>query len=48
MPEGWTRRQIQGEKAPVVYWDSPDDGRQMQIFELSEPTPADSLDLAEH
>ncbi|MFB9734781.1 hypothetical protein [Streptomyces sp. NPDC057386] len=48
VPEGWTRRQIQGEKAPVVYWDSPDDGRQMQIFELSEPTPADSLDLAEH
>ncbi|WP_240203494.1 hypothetical protein [Streptomyces actuosus] len=48
VPEGWTRRQKQGEKAPVVFYDSPGDGRQLQIFALSEPTPAQSLDLAEN
>ncbi|MEV7318961.1 hypothetical protein [Streptomyces sp. NPDC093970] len=48
VPQGWTRRQQQGEKAPVVYYDSPSDGRQLQIFALSEATPAESLDLAEH
>lgn len=48
VPEGWTRRQVQGEKAPVVYYDSPSDGRQLQIFALSEDTPAQSLDLAEN
>ncbi|RPE41349.1 hypothetical protein EDD90_4434 [Streptomyces sp. Ag109_O5-1] len=48
VPRGWTRRQQQGEKAPVVYYDSPSDGRQLQIFELSEATPAESLDLAEN
>ncbi|MET9383779.1 hypothetical protein ABZY09_22585 [Streptomyces sp. NPDC002928] len=48
VPEGWTRRQKQGEKAPVVYYDSPDDGRQLQIFALAERTPAESLDLAEN
>ncbi|WP_143145014.1 hypothetical protein [Streptomyces humi] len=48
VPEGWTRRQVQGEKAPVVYYDSPSDGRQLQIFALSEDTPAESLDLAEN
>ncbi|MFE2264114.1 hypothetical protein [Streptomyces griseosporeus] len=48
VPEGWTRRQKQGEKAPVVFYDSPGDGRQLQIFALSEPTPAQSFDLAEN
>ncbi|MFF9275219.1 hypothetical protein [Streptomyces griseosporeus] len=48
VPEGWSRRQKQGEKAPVVFYDSPGDGRQLQIFALSEPTPAESLDLAEN
>ncbi|MGW4909596.1 hypothetical protein [Streptomyces sp. NPDC004270] len=48
VPQGWTRRQQQGEKAPVVYYDSPSDGRQLQIFALSEATPAESLDLAEN
>ncbi|MEU2426227.1 hypothetical protein ABZ619_35345 [Streptomyces sp. NPDC007851] len=48
VPQGWTRRQVQGEKAPVVYYDSPSDGRQLQIFALSEDTPAQSLDLAEN
>ncbi|WP_129307291.1 hypothetical protein [Streptomyces sp. L2] len=48
VPEGWTRRQKQGEKAAVVYYDSPSDGRQLQIFELSESTPSESLDLAEN
>ncbi|MFD7875476.1 hypothetical protein ACFV5G_15450 [Streptomyces sp. NPDC059766] len=48
VPEGWTRRQKQGELAPVVSYDSPDDGRRLQIFALAESTPAESLDLAEH
>ncbi|MER5523899.1 hypothetical protein ABT075_04690 [Streptomyces sp. NPDC002677] len=48
VPQGWTRRQQQGEKAPVVYYDSPSDGRQLQIFALSEATPSESLDLAEN
>ncbi|MER6985020.1 hypothetical protein ABT317_50840, partial [Streptomyces carpinensis] len=48
VPEGWTRRQKQGEKAPVVYYDSPSDGRQLQIFAVTEGTPATSLDLAEN
>jgi uncharacterized protein (DUF736 family) len=48
VPQGWTRRQQQGEKAPVVYYDSPSDGRQLQIFTLAEATPAESLDLAEN
>ncbi|MFE3163488.1 hypothetical protein [Streptomyces sp. NPDC059224] len=48
VPQGWVRRQRQGEKAPVVYYDSPSDGRQLQIFAVSEATPAESLDLAEN
>ncbi|MFI5683592.1 hypothetical protein [Streptomyces sp. NPDC051636] len=48
VPEGWKRRQKHGEKAMVVFYDSPSDGRQLQIFELSEATPAESLDLAEN
>ncbi|MBP2049490.1 hypothetical protein J2Z21_002421 [Streptomyces griseochromogenes] len=48
VPEGWTRRQKQGEKAAVVFYDAPSDGRLLQIFELAEPTVTESLDLAEH
>ncbi|PWI17581.1 hypothetical protein DI272_28010 [Streptomyces sp. Act143] len=48
VPEGWTRRQKQGEKAPVVFYDAPDDGRQLQIFRLAEDTPAESLHQAEN
>jgi hypothetical protein len=48
VPQGWIRRQQQGEKAPVVHYDSPSDGRQLQIFALAEATPAESLDLAEN
>ena len=48
IPEGWIRSQRQGEKAPVVYYDAPDDGRSLQIFALAEDTPAESLDLAEN
>jgi hypothetical protein len=48
VPEGWTRRQKQGQLAPVVSYDAPADGRQLQIFELAEDTPARSLDLAEN
>ncbi|MGW2703514.1 hypothetical protein [Streptomyces sp. NPDC001340] len=48
VPDGWTRRQKQGEKATVVFYDSPSDGRQLQIFELAESTVTESLDLAEN
>ncbi|WP_037682019.1 hypothetical protein [Streptomyces griseus] len=48
VPEGWTRRQKQGQLAAVVSYDSPDDGRHLQIFALAEDTPAQSLDLAEN
>lgn len=48
IPEGWTRSQRQGEKAPVVFYDAPDDGRSLQIFALAEDTPAESLALAEN
>ncbi|MDC0765875.1 hypothetical protein [Streptomyces sp. HD] len=48
VPEGWIRRQEQGVKAPVVHYDSPDGDRGLQIFALSEDTPAESLDLAEN
>ncbi|WP_367321241.1 hypothetical protein [Streptomyces sp. HUAS ZL42] len=48
VPADWTRRQKQGRLAPLVYYDSPGDGRQLQIFALAEKTPAQSLDLAEN
>lgn len=48
VPQDWIRRQKEGEKAPVVFYDAPDDGRQLQIFRLSEDSPADSLRLAEN
>ncbi|MFE7269058.1 hypothetical protein [Streptomyces sp. NPDC057623] len=48
IPQGWIRSQRQGEKAPVVFYDAPDDGRSLQIFALAEGTPAESLDLAEN
>ncbi|MFG2128121.1 hypothetical protein ACGFNV_10015 [Streptomyces sp. NPDC048751] len=48
VPEGWTRRQKQGQLAPVVSYDAPGDGRRLQIFALAEDTPAQSLDLAEN
>ncbi|MDN3024510.1 hypothetical protein [Streptomyces sp. S.PB5] len=48
VPEDWIRRQQEGEKAPVVFYDAPDDGRQLQIFRLAEDTPAESLRLAEN
>ncbi|MFJ6084059.1 hypothetical protein ACIQI8_21910 [Streptomyces sp. NPDC092369] len=47
VPEGWTRRQKTGQLAPVVFYDAPGDGRQLQIFRISEATPAESLELAE-
>ncbi|WP_369171870.1 hypothetical protein AB5J49_29515 [Streptomyces sp. R28] len=48
VPEEWIRSQRQGEKAPVVLYGSPEDGRSLQIFALAENTPAESLDLAEN
>ncbi|MEU6145417.1 hypothetical protein ABZ848_34355 [Streptomyces sp. NPDC047081] len=47
VPDGWTRREKQGKLAPVVFYDSPDDGRQLQIFQVTESTPYESLTLAE-
>ncbi|MFJ9540428.1 hypothetical protein ACIRPX_24585 [Streptomyces sp. NPDC101225] len=47
VPETWTRRQTQGKLAPVVYYDNAADGRQLQIFEVTEDTPYQSLTLAE-
>ena len=47
VPQGWSRREEQGKLAPVVYYDAPSDGRQLQIFEVTESTPYDSLTLAE-
>ncbi|MGX9883566.1 hypothetical protein [Streptomyces sp. NPDC002276] len=48
IPRDWTRAQRQGAKAPVISYDSPDGTRRLQIFRVSEPSPAESLDLAEH
>ncbi|MER7719522.1 hypothetical protein ABTX99_21690 [Streptomyces flaveolus] len=48
VPEGWRRHEKPGESAAVVTYDSPDGGRQLQIFALVEDTPAASLDLAEN
>lgn len=47
VPEDWIRRQKQGEEAPVVFYDAPDDGRQLQIFKVTEPTLEKSLTQAE-
>ncbi|WP_260859577.1 hypothetical protein [Streptomyces cupreus] len=47
VPEDWIRRQRQGEEAPVVFYDAPDDGRQLQIFKVTEPTLEKSLSQAE-
>ncbi|MFF4499912.1 hypothetical protein [Streptomyces sp. NPDC001401] len=48
VPLGWTRREKQGMAAPVVYYDSPHDGRELQIFQTAESSPAESLSLAEN
>jgi hypothetical protein len=48
IPQGWTRRQKQGQSAPVVYYDSPGGDRQLQIFQVTEATPYASLQLAEN
>ncbi|MER5448901.1 hypothetical protein ABT065_25265 [Streptomyces sp. NPDC002764] len=47
VPQGWTRREEQGKLAPIVYYDAPADGRQLQIFRVTESTPYKSLTLAE-
>ncbi|MEU6353962.1 hypothetical protein ABZ896_32300 [Streptomyces sp. NPDC047072] len=48
VPVGWTRTEKQGQLAPVVSFDAPEDGRRLQVFRLAEETPAASLDLAEN
>ncbi|WP_405862960.1 hypothetical protein OG407_31465 [Streptomyces sp. NBC_01515] len=48
IPRGWTRAQRQGAKAPVVTYNSPDGNRRLQIFRITENSPAESLDLAEN
>ncbi|MFF4798223.1 hypothetical protein ACFY1U_07395 [Streptomyces sp. NPDC001351] len=47
VPKGWTRREEQGKLARIVYYDAPSDGRQLQIFQVTESTPYESLTLAE-
>lgn len=48
VPRGWTRSEKQGRSAPVVVYDAPADGRRLQVFRITEDTPAQSLDLAEN
>jgi hypothetical protein len=48
VPRGWTRAQRQGARAPVVSYASPDGTRRLQIFRISENSPAGSLGLAEN
>ncbi|MDH6452351.1 hypothetical protein [Streptomyces sp. SAI-149] len=48
VPGGWTRTEKQGQSAPVVIYDAPADGRRLQVFRITEDTPAQSLDLAEN
>lgn len=48
VPDGWTRTEKQGQLAPVVSFDAPEDGRRLQVFRLAEDSPAGSLDLAEN
>ncbi|MET7690112.1 hypothetical protein ABZT06_19365 [Streptomyces sp. NPDC005483] len=48
VPRGWTRNEKQGRSAPVVVYDAPADGRRLQVFRITEDTPAQSLDLAEN
>ncbi|GAA3824082.1 hypothetical protein GCM10022403_066900 [Streptomyces coacervatus] len=47
VPLGWTRAQKEASLTPVVFYDSPDRDRELQIFQISESSPAKSLDLAE-
>ncbi|MGW5635790.1 hypothetical protein [Streptomyces sp. NPDC003832] len=47
VPEDWIRRQQPGEAAPVVFYDAPDDGRQLQIFRITEASVEESLTRAE-
>ncbi|MEV0176687.1 hypothetical protein AB0I00_36955 [Streptomyces sp. NPDC050803] len=47
VPEDWIRRQQPGQKAPVVFYDAPDDGRQLQIFEITEENVVESQRVAE-
>jgi hypothetical protein len=48
VPEDWIRRQEEGVKAPVVFYDAPDDGRQLHIFLVTEKNDRDSLFQAEN
>lgn len=48
VPRSWIRTEKQGSLAPVVVYDAPADGRRLQIFRISEDTPARSLGLAEN
>ncbi|MEU6142464.1 hypothetical protein ABZ848_19085 [Streptomyces sp. NPDC047081] len=48
VPDGWARSEKQAQASAVVYFDAPGDGRQLQIFEVAESTPAESLDVAEN
>ncbi|MFD7815802.1 hypothetical protein ACFV6E_23195 [Streptomyces sp. NPDC059785] len=49
VPEGWTRTvDPRGDKPPVVHYTAPGGDAELEMFELQEPSPADSLDQAEN
>jgi len=49
VPDGWIRKQEKGEKAAVVtYSAQAGDSREIELFEVTENSPADSLDQAEN
>ena len=49
VPDGWLRKQEKGVKAPVVtYYTEVGDSRQIELFKVTEDSPADSLDQAEN
>ncbi len=49
VPSGWDRTaRTPSGKPTVVTYDSPDGARTLQLFQVSEDTPAESMDLAEN
>lgn len=49
VPSGWTRTaKTPTDKPTVVTYDSPDGSRTLQLFLVSESSPAESMDLAEN
>ncbi|MGW7608424.1 hypothetical protein ACWGKW_14350 [Streptomyces sp. NPDC054766] len=47
VPDGWAREEKQGKLAPVVTYTAPDGNRRLMVFEVTEPSAAESSALAE-